>query len=220
MQYMCVRAQCLCVRENAGIVGGGGEVETGYVGNNTKHKKCHMIWNTGLIYLASEGICCMWFGGENVFLLCSQCAQTQHMETFSERPWVCEKKESFRHFISLPLFIAFWVLFFSNWLNYIHLLATCRNFSLINIRDPLWGSDVQLADMLILYCGVYPLLHWFPKWWALPWLHASVTGTYQWTMYLQPIFQSVINTLPLTWDSCMSALLSAINMLEGLVKYW
>ena len=25
------------------LEGGGGGVETGYVGNNTKHKKCHMI---------------------------------------------------------------------------------------------------------------------------------------------------------------------------------
>lgn len=78
-----------CVRALEGGGGGGGG-ETGYVGNNTKHKKCHMIWSTGLIYLASERICCMWFREENVFLLCSQCAQTQHMETFSERPWVCE----------------------------------------------------------------------------------------------------------------------------------
>lgn len=61
---------------------GRSELETGYTGNNTKHKKCHMIWNTALIYLASERICCMWFGGENVFLLCSRSTQTQHMETF------------------------------------------------------------------------------------------------------------------------------------------
>lgn len=104
---MCV--QCLWVRvRQCWKVGGG---ETGYVGNNTKHKKCHMIWNTGLIYLASERICCMWFGGENVFPLCSQCAQTQHMETFSERPWVCEKKVPDILFL-LPLFIAFFSSFF------------------------------------------------------------------------------------------------------------
>lgn len=103
---MCVWARAAVVRvcEKTGIVGGGGEAETGYVGNNTKHKKCHMIWNTGLIYLASKRICCMWFGGENVFLLRSQCAQTQHMETFSERPWVCKKKKKLQTFYFFSLF--------------------------------------------------------------------------------------------------------------------
>lgn len=116
-------SDCVCVCAAWGGWGG----ETGYVGNNTKHKKCHMIWSEGLIYLASERICCMWFGGENVFLLCSQCAQTQHMETFSERPWVCEKKRAPDILFLLPLFIAFLELFSpSNWLNYIHLFATCR----------------------------------------------------------------------------------------------
>lgn len=115
---VCVCSVCACVWDSVGRWGG----ETGYVGNNTKHKKCHMIWNTGLIYLASERICCMWFGGENVFPLCSQCAQTQHMETFSERPWVCEKKVPDILFL-LPLFIAFFSSFFffswTDWITYI-----------------------------------------------------------------------------------------------------
>lgn len=70
----------------------GGGLKWDMLGITPSTKKCHMIWSTGLIYLASERICCMWFGGVNVFPLCSLCAQTQHMETFSERPWVYEKK--------------------------------------------------------------------------------------------------------------------------------
>lgn len=116
-----------CVGEGEWRWGAGGEG----VWNNIQ-KKSHMIWSIGLIYLASEKICCMWFGGENVFFLHSQPPQTQHMETFSERPWVCEK--SSRHLFLLPLFIAFH--FFSNWSNYIHLLAKCWSI-LMTICDPL-----------------------------------------------------------------------------------
>lgn len=53
----------------------------------------------------------MWFGGENVFLLCSQSGQTQHMETFSERPQVCGGKKVPDILFLLPLFIAFSLLF-------------------------------------------------------------------------------------------------------------
>lgn len=153
---------CVCAAWGGWVRGGGGwGGETGYVGNNTKHKKCHMIWSEGLIYLASERICCMWFGGENVFLLCSQCAQTQHMETFSERPWVCEKKRAPDILFLLPLFIAFLELFFlpqTDWITYICLPHVERN-SLMNICIAFDNHDVQLVIDLFFFLQYLSLLH-------------------------------------------------------------
>lgn len=50
-----------------------------------------------------------------------------------------KKKKNSRHFISSPSFHSFLDFFFPlcNWLNYIHLLAICRNSSVMNICDAL-----------------------------------------------------------------------------------
>lgn len=108
---MCPRARVrACVHnacESVGMGGGGGGGEggeTGYVGNNTKHKKCHMIWNTELIYLASERICCMWFGGENVFLLCSQPLRRHNTWKHFLRGHGSVKKEKLQTFYFFSLF--------------------------------------------------------------------------------------------------------------------
>lgn len=163
-----------------------------------------MFWNTALIYLASERICCMWFGGENVFLLCSQSAQTQHMETFRRSHGSVKKLCTFNFSLfSLGLGSP-------NWLNYIHLCAICRKIFLMNVIQHNSVSDTLSRTGNRLFWQKWVVTDRLPY----------VDRMYQWTQYLQLPSQSVINTLPLTWDSCMSALLSAINMLEGLVKYW
>lgn len=116
---MCV---CMRVREgwNGGGGGVGGKLKQDMLGIKQSAEKCHMICNTGLIYLASERICCMWFGGENVFLLCSRSGQTQHMETFSERPQVCGgKKKAPDILFLLPLFIAFFSSSQTDWISHI-----------------------------------------------------------------------------------------------------
>lgn len=117
MCCVCVCAVCVCVRVGIGA-GWKWGLKQDMLGITQSTKS--VTWSeTELIYLASERICCMWFGGENVFLLCSQCAQTQHMETFSERPMGPGEKAPDILFL-LPLFIAFSVLFFpTDWITYI-----------------------------------------------------------------------------------------------------
>lgn len=83
--------------------------------------------------------------------------QTQHMETFSERPWLREKKSKAPDILFLlsppqPHLL-------SNWLSYTHLLATCRNIPLMNILrcvPGLWRAITRYVNGLF----------WW--WWGRP----------------------------------------------------
>lgn len=121
--------------------------------------------------------------------LLSVCSDTTHGNIFWEAMglWKKKKEKSTRHFISSPSFHSFFW-FFSNWLNYTHLLPTCGNISLMNICDAFKGCDVQLVDILIVYLG--------KNWLCLPsvgFITYSIGSMYGWFISMNILFTASIS---------------------------